>query len=127
MLKQVSTADASQPGGHYAQALIHGDTLYIAGQLPINPASGEKILGSIEEQAVQALNNLAAIVRAAGSDLNHVIRTTVYISDIELWGRFNQVYADFFGAHRPARSVVPVNELHYGFLIEIDAVAAVKD
>ncbi len=127
MLKQVSTADAPQPGGHYAQAIIHGDTVYIAGQLPINPATGEKILGSIEEQAVQVLNNLAAIVRAAGSDLDCVIRTTVYIADIELWSRFNQVYADFFGAHRPARSVVPVKDLHYGFLIEIDAVAAVKE
>jgi len=92
--------------------------------LPIDPITGEKRIGSIEEQTEQALKNVAAILKAAGSDINHVIKTTVYISDIELWDRINAVYANFFGEHRPARVVVPTKNLHYGFQIEIEAIAA---
>jgi 2-iminobutanoate/2-iminopropanoate deaminase len=127
MLKPVFTTEAPKPGGHYSQAIIHGHTIYVAGQLPINPETGEKILGSIEEQTWQTLRNVAAIVRGAGSDTSRIIKTTVFISDIALWGRVNQVYAEFFGEHHPARSVVPVKELHYGFLIEIEAIAAIDE
>lgn len=127
MLKPILTADAPQPGGHYSQAIIHDRTIYVAGQLPINPATGEKVLDSIEAQTLQVLNNVAAIVRAAGSDINRIIKMTVYVSDIALWGKVNQVYAEFFGTHRPARAVVPVKELHHGFLIEIEAVAALDE
>ncbi len=127
MPKPVFTADAPKPGGHYSQAVIHGQTIYVAGQLPINPETGEKISGSIEEQTRQTLRNVAAIVRAAGSDVERIVKTTVFISDIALWGRVNQVYAEFFGEHRPARSVVPVKDLHYGFLIEIEAIAALDE
>jgi len=92
--------------------------------LPIDPITGEKRIASIEEQTEQALKNVAAILKAAGSDINHVIKTTVYISDIELWDRINAVYANFFGEHRPARVVVPTKNLHYGFQVEIEAIAA---
>jgi len=100
--------------------------VYVSGQLPIDPRTGEKRVGSIEEQTEQALQNLAAILRAAGSDLDQVVKTTVYISDIQLWGRVNAVYSRFFGKHRPARAVVPTRELHFGFQIEIEAVAVVS-
>ncbi len=93
--------------------------------MPIDPITGEKRIVSIEEQTEQILKNVAAILEAAGSDINHVIKTTVYISDIALWHRINAVYANFFGEHRPARVVVPTKNLHYGFQIEIEAVAAV--
>ena len=126
-MKEVSTEKAPQPAGYYAQAVVHGGLVYVSGQLPIDPESGEKCIGSIEEQAEQALANLAAILEASGSDLEHVLKTTVYISDIELWGRVNAVYARFFGRHRPARAVVPTKELHYGFQLEIEAIAAVID
>jgi 2-iminobutanoate/2-iminopropanoate deaminase len=126
MLASVFTPQAPSPAGHYSQAIVHNGTVYVAGQLPIDPGTGEKKLGSIEEQTEQALKNVAAILEAAGSDLMHVLKVTVYISDIEQWGKVNAVYARFFGTHKPARAVVPTRELHHGFMIEIEAVAAVR-
>jgi len=79
----------------------------------------------VEEQTEQVLRNLAAVLEAGGSDPAHVLRVTVYVSDISLWDRVNRVYKEFFGEHRPARTVVPTRDLHHGFLVEIDAVAAV--
>jgi 2-iminobutanoate/2-iminopropanoate deaminase len=93
--------------------------------LPVDPATGEKCLGEIEEQALLTLRNVEAILQAAGSSLDKVVKTTVFISDISLWSRVNTVYAEVFGQWRPARSVVPVSELHYGFKIEIEVVAVV--
>jgi len=122
---QISTPNAPQPAGHYAQAIVHNGLVYVSGQLPVDPTTGEKRLGSIEEQTEQALQNVAAILQAAGSDLDHVLKTTVYVSDVGLWGRVNAVYAAFFGDHRPARAVVPTRELHYGFQVEIEAIAAI--
>jgi 2-iminobutanoate/2-iminopropanoate deaminase len=123
-MNEISTPDAPRPAGHYAQAIVHNGLVYVSGQLAVDPTTGEKRLGSIEEQAEQALKNVAAILHAAGSDLSHVLKTTVYVSDISLWGRVNAVYARFFGDHRPARAVVPTRELHYGFQVEIEAIAA---
>lgn len=120
----ILTPDAPQPAGHYSQAVVHNGLVFVAGQLAINPHTGERKTGSIEEQTEQALKNVAAILQAAGSDLTKVLKTTVYISDIELWGQVNAVYAQFFGEHRPARAVIPVGNLHHGFLIEIEAIAA---
>ncbi|HDQ70741.1 MAG TPA: RidA family protein [Chloroflexi bacterium] len=125
-MREISTDQAPHPAGHYAQALVHDGVVYVSGQLAIDPQTGEKRLGSIEEQTQQALENVAAILRAAGSDVDHVLKTTVYVADISLWGRVNAVYAAFFGDHRPARAVVPTRELHYGFLVEIEAIAALK-
>jgi len=124
-MKLFNTDKAPSPAGHYSQAVIHGGLVYISGQLPVVPVTGEKITGEIEDQARQAFLNLKAILDSSGSGIDRVIKTTVYISDISLWSRVNVVYADFFGSHKPARSVVPAGKLHYGFLIEIDAVAAV--
>ena len=126
-MRAISTPNAPLPAGHYAQAIVHQGLVYVSGQLAIDPVTGERQLGSIEEQTEQALRNIAAILEAAGSGLELVLRTTVYVSDIELWGRVNAVYADFFGEQRPARAVVPTRELHYGFKVEIEAVAAVRE
>jgi len=122
---EVSTENAPKPAGHYSQAIVHNNIIYISGQLPIDPKTGEKRIGSIEEQTEQILKNLSEILKAAGSNINQVIKTTVYVSDIELWGRVNAVYSKFFGEHRPARAVVPTRNLHFGFQIEIEAVAFV--
>ena len=124
-MKEISTPNAPKPSGHYSQAIVHNNIVYVSGQLPIEPKTGEKRIGSIEEQTEQALNNLSEILKAAGSNLNQVIKTTVYISDIDLWERVNAVYSTFFGEHRPARAVVPTKNLHFGFQIEIEAIAAV--
>jgi 2-iminobutanoate/2-iminopropanoate deaminase len=124
-IERIETDEAPAAGGHYSQGVVHDGTLYVSGQLPIDPATGERCLGPIEEQALVALGNVAAIVRAAGADLEHVLKVNIFLADGDDWGRVNRVYADFFGEHRPARAVIPVNTLHYGFGIEIDAVAAV--
>lgn len=124
---KVQTADAPPPGGHYSQAIVHNGLVYVSGQLPIDARTGERQLGSIETQTETVLNNVAAILRAAGSDLSRVLKMTIYVSDIGLWRQVNEVYARVMGEHRPARAVVPVRELHYGFLIEIEAVAAIAD
>jgi 2-iminobutanoate/2-iminopropanoate deaminase len=107
--------------------MVHGGLVFVSGQLPIDPATGAKRVGTIEEQTGQALRNVAAILRAAGAEVSDVLKVTVYVSDISLWDRVNSVYADFFGDHRPARAVVPTRELHFGFAIEIEAVAAVRE
>ncbi|KPK65929.1 MAG: enamine deaminase RidA [Gemmatimonas sp. SG8_38_2] len=126
-LKKVLTQNAPRPAGHYSQAVVHDGIVYVAGQLPIDPETGERRVGSIEEQTEQALVNLFEILRAAGSDIDHVLKTTVYISDIELWDRVNTVYARLFGEHRPARALVPTRDLHFGFQVEIEAVAALAE
>ena len=123
-MEVISTPNAPKPAGHYSQAIVHNNLVYVSGQLPVDPESGEKRIGSIEEQTEQALKNLSEILKAAGSNLNQVMKTTVYISDIELWDRVNAVYPRFFGEHRPARAVVPTRNLHFGFQIEIEAIAA---
>jgi len=126
-IKTVLTPDAPTPGGHYSQAVVYNGLVFVAGQLSIDPRTGEKKLGSVEEQTEQALRNVAAILKAAGSDLSRVLKMNVYVSDIELWGAVNEVYARVLGDHRPARAVIPTRDLHYGFLVEIDAVAATND
>ena len=100
--------------------------MFVAGQLAIDPETGARLTGSIEEQTEQCLKNIGEILKAAGSDLSRVLKMTVYISDIELWTAVNAVYSRVMGDHRPARAVVPVKDLHYGFKIEIEAIAATQ-
>jgi 2-iminobutanoate/2-iminopropanoate deaminase len=126
-MKKITTSKAPTPGGHYSQAIVHNGLIYVSGQLPVEPQTGEKILDSIEAQTEQVMKNLKAILEAAGSSLSQVIKTTVYIADIQLWDRVNQVYARYFGEHRPARSVVPTRSLHHGFLIEMEAMAVIQN
>ncbi|MEE4312098.1 MAG: Rid family detoxifying hydrolase [candidate division KSB1 bacterium] len=125
-MRTIMTEKAPQPAGHYSQAVVHEGVVYVSGQLPIDPHSGEKCLGSIEDQTQQVLENVAAILEASGSSKQNVLKVSLYISDMNLWDRVNKVYSQFFGDHRPARVVVPAGELHYGFKIEIDAIAFVN-
>lgn len=125
-MNPITTPNAPSPAGHYSQAIVHGGFVFVSGQLPIDPATREPNSGSIEEQTELVLRNLAAILEAAGSGIDRVLKTTVYVSDIALWGRVNATYATFFGEHRPARAVVPTRDLHFGCLVEIDAIAAVR-
>lgn len=123
-IRKINTQNAPAPGGHYSQAVVYNGLVFVSGQLSIDPQTGEKKLGSIEEQTRQVLKNVAGILQAADSDLSRVLKMTVYVADINLWEAVNRVYAEVMGEHRPARAVVPTGELHYGFLIEIEAIAA---
>jgi 2-iminobutanoate/2-iminopropanoate deaminase len=123
-IKTISTQNAPTPAGHYSQAVVYNGLIFVAGQLAIDARTGEKKLGSIEEQTEQVLKNVSEILRAADSDLSRVLKMTVYISDISLWDRVNAVYARAMGEHRPARAVIPTRDLHHGFLIEVEAIAA---
>ena len=122
-IKRINTPNAPKPAGHYSQATVYNGLVFVAGQLSIDPATGAHKTGSIEEQTEQALNNVLAILQAAGSDWSRVLKMTVYVADINLWDAVNKVYSRMLGEHRPARAVIPTGALHHGFLIEIDAVA----
>ncbi|MFW9807897.1 MAG: RidA family protein [Candidatus Thorarchaeota archaeon] len=111
---------------HYSSAVVHNGIVYVSGQLPINPETGLPVEGPIEVQARTAFQNLLDVLLAAGSSKEKVLRTTAYISDVSLWSKVNDVYAEFFGDHKPARTIVPSTNLHYDCLIEIDSVAFVE-
>ena len=124
-MKPIYFENVPKPVGHYAPAIVHDGLVYVSGQLPIDPETKQPFAGNIERQTELALTNVEAVLREAGSDLNHVLQMTVYISDIELWGKVNEVYARVLGEHRPARAIVPVKDLHFDTQIEIQAIAAV--
>jgi reactive intermediate/imine deaminase len=123
-MQSVTTDNAPAARGHYSQAIVHAGLVYVAGQLPIVPAAPERKLETFEEQARQVIANVAAILEAAGSSTGDIVKATVYIADIAHWPAFNRIYAERLGSHRPARTVVPVAQLHYGYLVEMDVIAA---
>lgn len=125
-MKPISTDAAPAARGHYSQAIVHAGIAYVAGQLPIVPDDPERKLADFEAQARQVIANVIGIVEAAGSSRELILRTTVYIADIAHWPAFNAIYAEMLGSHRPARTVVPVPQLHYGYLVEMDAIAALR-
>lgn len=126
-LTPILTDQAPAPAGHYAQAIRAGETLYVSGQLPIRADKAPLEDMGFAAQARQAIANMLAILEAAGGTPADLCRVTAYIVCVENWPEFNRVYAEMLGDARPARTVVPVPELHYGYLVEIDAVAALRD
>lgn len=110
--------------GHYSPCIVHNNTVYISGQLPVDSVT-KKIPESIEAQTEMVLNKIDNIVRAAGSSREKIIQVRIYLSDIQDWEKVNSVYSYFFGAHKPVRCVVPVGKLHYGCLIEAEAIACI--
>jgi reactive intermediate/imine deaminase len=113
----------AKPGGHYSHAVTANGLVYISGQLPIAPDGSRLNAASFEHQAKQVLENVAAALRGAGSDVSRLVQVRIYVTDIDSWPAFNTLYAAWAGDARPARAVVPVPTLHYGFEIEIEAVA----
>ncbi len=126
-MKAIETPHAPRPAGHYSQAVAHGGLVVVAGQLPHDPEDPGRAPGDAEEQTERALRNVEAILVAAGSGLDRLLSVTVYVADVALWPRVNAAYARVLGPHRPARAVVPVKELHHGYLVEVQAVAAVRE
>lgn len=119
----IHTDGAPRAVGPYSQAVRAGGFIFTAGQLALDPATGKLLGETIEEQTRRALDNLKAVVEAAGSSLSRVVKTTVFITDMASFARMNGVYAEYFPAAPPARSTVPVPSLPLGGLIEIECVA----
>jgi len=118
----ISIEGALTKGGHYSPAVRAGNTIYISGQLPIDPFTGERCLGDVSAQTQQVLVNLDHVLASCGVGRTQVAKVTIYLADIAHWDTVNTLYAAFFGNHRPARSIVPTRELHHGFGIELEAV-----
>ena len=114
----------SKPKGHYSPAIVHNGLVFVSGQLPTDP-DGSPVLGTIEEQTELCLARVKTILEAANSDLGHVLKVSIFVADIKDWPKVNEVFARFFGEHRPARIVVPSGMLNHNCSIEVDCVAAV--
>jgi 2-iminobutanoate/2-iminopropanoate deaminase len=115
-----------RPKGHYSPGIEHNGLIYVSGQLPMDLETRKPFTGDIGEQTELALRNVEAVLHTAGSDLEHVLQMTIYVSDMELWDEVNAAYARVMGDHRPARAIVPVKDLHFDTKIEIQAIAAVN-
>jgi 2-iminobutanoate/2-iminopropanoate deaminase len=126
-MQKIKLPNVPEPKGHYSSAVVHNGLIFVSGQLPMNHGSGEVETGAIEKQTELALRNVESILKAAGSDLNHVLQMTIYVSEMEHWDKVNEVYKQVLGEHKPARAIVPVKTLHFGTQIEIQAIAAVKE
>jgi reactive intermediate/imine deaminase len=120
---QVNPTTMAPPGGHYSHSVTAGGMVFVSGQLPIAPDGRKLDTAPFEEQARQVLDNVAQALAAAGSSIDRLVQVRVYVTDIATWPAFNALYAAWAGAARPARAVVPVPQLHYGFKIEVEAVA----
>lgn len=127
MKEKVSTPFAPQAIGPYSQGILCGSLLFVSGQLAIDPSTGKLIEGDIKAQTQRVLENIKAIVEAAGGTMKDVIKTTCYLKDIKLFKEFNEVYSTFFQEDPPARTTIEVSSLpREGALIEIDAIAYIK-
>ncbi|MDE2489037.1 MAG: RidA family protein [Alphaproteobacteria bacterium] len=122
--RPIAVPGVPPPGGHYSPAIVHGGLVYVSGQLGARPDGASAADQPFEDQARQALANLLAVLAAAGASPDRLLKVTAYIVGVDNWPAFNAVYAEVMGEARPARSVVPVPELHHGYLVEIDAIAA---
>ncbi len=119
-MKAISTPKAPAAIGPYSQAIEANGMLFCSGQIPINPATGALVEGGIEEQTRQVFQNITEVLAEAGTDLSHVVKTTVFLSDMANFAAMNEVYARFFAQPFPARSAVAVRELPKGALVEIE-------
>ena len=128
MVEKVST-DAA-PNNEvlpFSQGIVHGDTVYTSGQIGMDPETGEVVEGGIEAETRQTMENIAAILEAAGTSLDSAIKATVFLTDIEEFAAFNEVYAEFVDEPRPSRSAVEVSDLARDLAVEIEMIAALED
>lgn len=125
-MQTILSPDAPIPAGHYSQAKVAAGLVFVSGQLPLRAGLTE-IPHGIEAQLTLAMRNVEHILIAAGSSLEKLISVQLFISDVSLWPEVNRVYAHIMGSSKPARTIVPVGALHYGALVEINAIAEVAD
>jgi len=122
-VKTVAPPDMAPPGGHYSHATIANGFVFVSGLLPIAPDGTQLVDAAFEVQASQVLANLKAVLVAAGSGIDRLAQVRVYIDSVENWPAFNTLYAQWAGDRRPARAIVPTGPLHFGFKVEVEAVA----
>jgi 2-iminobutanoate/2-iminopropanoate deaminase len=122
-IRTANPTTMAAPGGHYSHAVAGGGFVFVSGQLPIAPDGTKLNEAQFAAQAKQVLDNVAQALAGAGSSIEKLVQVRVYVTDIASWPAFNAIYAEWAGAARPARAVVPVPALHYGFKIEVEAVA----
>jgi len=125
MLSYVSTPDAPSAIGPYSQAVVFGNMLFTSGQIPLDPQSGAVVGSTIEEQALQVMKNLGAVMKAQNTDFTNAIKTTCFLADMKDFAGFNKVYGEFF-TQNPARSCFAVRELPKGVLCEVEAIVALN-
>ncbi len=125
-MKPIETEASKKRKAHYVPGMLHNGLLYISGQLSLDPATGKPREGGVAAQTLQALENVDAVLKEAGINRTHLIQCRVYTPDVSDWDEIDRVYAKFLGEHKPARVVVPCGALHYGCLVEIEAVAAIE-
>jgi len=123
MRNAIVTEQAPQPMGPYSQAVVEGDLIFVAGQGPTNPQTGTRELGDVRSETQRTLENLRAILQAAGSSLDHVMKCNVYLRDINDFAAMNEVYATFFAAPFPARTTIQAGALPGGIAVEIECFA----
>lgn len=123
--KVIQTDKAPKAIGPYSQAIRTDSMIYTAGQIGLDPATGDLVAGGVEEQTRQAINNLRNVLEAAGSSLDHVVKIIAFLKDMNDFPKMNSIYAEYFGEHPPARSTVAVAGLPKGGLVEIEAIALI--
>ncbi|MBK7707598.1 MAG: RidA family protein [Acidobacteria bacterium] len=126
-MKRIQPTGMPEPKGHYSPGIEHNGLVFVSGQLPIDHSTGRVETGAIEDQTELALRNVETVLKAAASDLAHVLQMTIYVSDMELWDGVNEAYKRVMGEHKPARAIVPVKDLHFDTKIEIQAIGAKID
>jgi 2-iminobutanoate/2-iminopropanoate deaminase len=122
-MKFIQTDNAPLPGGHYSQAVVAGGLIFVAGQLPFDPARPGHLDDDVGAQAAQALENVRHVLEAAGASMQHIVNAMIFVTDIANWPEVNRVYAQALGEHRPARTVAVSSQLHYGALVEVQVTA----
>ncbi len=125
MRQIIETKDAPSPIGPYSQAISANGLVFVSGQIPIIPETGAMVEGGVDAQTRQVLQNVAAILAAAGSSLQKVVKTTIYLRNLDDFARVNQIYSEYFAEAKPARATVQVARLPKEAMVEIDAVALV--
>ncbi len=126
MKEEIFTKSAPKPIGPYSQGIKVGDFLFLSGQIPLNPATGDIIIGDIEAQTEQVMSNIKSVLKEAGMDFSNVIKTTIYLTDLQHFSKVNEVYERYVEKPYPARTTVEVKGLPKGALVEIEVIACEK-